>query len=340
MGALYNNFKTKTFALWEAAHKLKKPTRSDVCWTTGMVHGRSDFAELQIQFLALAASIIIVEPEVPEVICAWDSPLPYTDLTKHRRGTGFPEIVWDCMKPAPLISNHNQSLFQFYAAQTPYVSLFRSWLSVNAWCRGLGLGYRSKWGGLRYAVTPWAMLSDADTICLRPCVDFLMGKMREDPDVFCWTSHIEDDKINVGLVLLNMAKLNAMFFPLLSRIWWTTDHKDSTFVQAVRKAFPQMADALKLGLYDKRMANSERFAAARKYKGKAWSDETTHWHVWKREVSVGGKKALCAYERVLDDLLASAQEQLAAQEAATKVQSDCTNANGADLTRASGSGQT
>lgn len=325
MGQIYQNFQEKTFALWELAHQLKKPVRHDVCWTTGIVHGRSDYRELQIQFLALAASIIISEPAVPEIICAWDSPRPYSDLAKHRKGTGFPDVFWDCMKPAPLVSSHNRDLFQYNVAETPYVKVLRAGVSVNPWPQGLGFGYRSKWGGLRFATTPYALLSDADTICLRPCVQFFMDMAKTDPDVFCWTSHIEDDKVNIGLVLLDVPKLHTVFLPRLSRIWWTTDHKDSTFIQTVRKAFPDVADVLKLGLYSKQQANSEKYAAARKYHGKAWSDDTLHWHVWKREIARGGDKALADYGGVLDNLMASAKEQLGA-EGKPKVQSDCTTA--------------
>lgn len=310
MGIIYNNFYQKTCDLWNLAHQLDKPRRSDVTWTTGLVQGRSDFLDLQTQFLALAASIIITEPQVPEIICAWDSPSSHIHLPKTRRGTGFPEAVYDCIKPKHFICKHNRDLFDGFVMETQYVSVLRAWLSVNAWPPGLGRGYRSKWGGLRYVITPKAILSDADSICLKPCVNYLMDLAKTDPNVFCWTTWIEEEKINVGLCLFDMAKLNTMFFPLLSRIWWSTDHKDSTFVQTVRKAYPEYADALKLGLASKKTVNAERFATARKY-GKIWNEDVAHYHAFKAEFRRGGQKALDAYDGMLSGLTESAKLQLA-----------------------------
>lgn len=310
MGLIHKNFYAKTLELWDLAHRLDKPIREDVTWTTGLVQCRSDFLDLQTQFLALAASIIITEPQVPEIICAWDSPSSFVQLSKTKRNTGFPEVIYDCIKPQHFTNEHNRDLFDGFVMETKYVSVLRSWLSINAWPRGLGRGYRAKWGGLRYVVTPRAVLSDADSVCLKPCLDYLMGLAEHDKDVFCWTTWIEDVKINVGLCVFDMAKLNTIFFPLLSRLWWATDHKDSTFVQTVRTAYPEYADMLKLGLASKQIVNAERFAAARKY-GKLWNDNVAHYHFWKKEASRGGPVALDAYDEILNSLMDKAKLQLA-----------------------------
>lgn len=311
MGVIYKKFKKQTFELWNLAHQLKKPKREDVAWCTGIVQGRSDFKDLQTQVMALASSIIINEPTVPEIIIAWDSPQPFKHWKEGFRGTGFPEVIKDCINPKePLVSHFHGDRFGYNKMDTKYVTVRRAWLSINGWCPGLGRGYRAKWGGLRYCIAPYGILSDADTICMEPCVDYLMSGPKKDPETFCWTTWIEPDKINVGLCVFNMVRLNAAFFPLLSRIWWGIDKKDSTFVQAVRRCVQNPDEHFRLGLMDKRKVNSERFAAAKKYGKKAWSEDTMHYHAWKREVSQGGDKFVKLYGSILDQLKDKAQEQL------------------------------
>jgi hypothetical protein len=309
MGVIHNAFSTKIRELWDLAHRLDKPRSTAVTWTTGIVPGRANYEDLQAHFLALAASIIVCEETVPEIICAWDSPAGYTSPHAPSPPLGFPRLLADAVKAAQAQQPTGLPCLRDYVLQTKYVSLLRAWLSINAWPPGLGRGYRAKWGGLRYVTTKYGILSDADTICLKPCVDYLLGLTTDQPDVFCWTSFIGPWRINVGLCLFDMHKLNAFFFPLLSRIYWRTNRKDSTLVQAVRKAFPESIEQLKLGLSDKRRVNAEKHAPARAT-GHVWNPEVMHYHAWKGEFRQGGQRALDDYGDMLDQLILSAKTQL------------------------------
>lgn len=305
MGLIYDNFKDRVLRLWNEANRLEKPIHSNITWTYGLIHGKADFLDLQVQGLALAASIIITEPLVPKIICSWDSPRDPTSTRKDNaaRISDYPQYLLRAMPSWEEKCLRRDNYYGSFKFTSKYFDLHRSPFSVSAYPNSLAMGYRSKYLGMNYVTTPYGIISDIDTISLENCIPYLELKIRESPDIFVWTNHQTDTNLSVGLCLYHMEKYRNIFLPRLYNIYWSTHRQDSRFVPEVITAFPETKNILTVGLFDGEILNSEKFYR-NIHRGNNFKEgKTTHYHSWKREYQ--GRNAtefIPFYKNILDML--------------------------------------
>ncbi len=303
MGVFFDTFSDQIADLWAAAHALDKPLHPRITWTSGIINGKGDFKDLQAHGIALAASIIIYSPVVPRIVFGWDTASDFNQLAKdqHRLESTYP--LWMLSRFAGFSQDMvaPERLFESHAINSRYVSLFKSPLSINPWPYSLGLGYRAKYLGMQCAMTSHAVISDIDTICVAPCVDYLNEQITKDPQTFCITNWYDDNELSVGLCVYNVLKYRLTFLPLLLKHFWTSHRRDSSFVQHVRKLEPDYRDVLDLRLMNRNKISTERFYRDRVRKN-YWTDETMHYHAWKGEMRRNRDGFLAYYQSVLDGL--------------------------------------
>ncbi len=285
MGIIYDNFKDKVLHLFKQACTLDKPTHPDITWTCGLIRGRADFLDMQVQGLALAASIIITEPVVPKIIYSWDSLLDATTTRKDNKTRihYFPLYILRAFPDWNEDYLGRTDDYRSYKLTSRHFDIHRSALSVNAQQFSLATGYRSKYLGINYVTTKYGILSDIDTISLNPCVPYLETKIQESPDTFVWTNHITERNMSVGLCIYNMKKYRNIFLPKLYNIYWHTDRQDSQFVPTVLREFPRLKTDLDIKLFDGEIINSEKFYKVIKRNNRFVDGKTAHYHSWKRE---------------------------------------------------------
>lgn len=305
MGLIYDNFKDKVLELWNKANKLDKPIHSDITWTYGLIKGKADFLDLQVQGLALASSIIITEPVVPKIICSWDSPRDPTSTRTDNaaRINDYPQYLLRAMPEWKESCFNRDDYFGSFKFTSKYFDLHRTPLSVSAWPNSLAMGYRSKYLGMNYVTTPYGILSDIDTISLNQCVHYLETKINSSPDTFVWTNYQTETSLSVGLCLYNMSKYRNIFLPRLYNIYWSTHRQDSRFVLEVLAAYPELKDILTIGLFDGKILNSEKIYRSIPRGNIFVEGKTAHYHSWKKEYS--GENAtyfIPFYNKILDNL--------------------------------------
>ena len=66
-------------------------------------------------------------------------------------------------------------------------------------------------------MTPHAVISDMDAICVAPCVKYLEEQIAVDPETFCITNWYNDIRLSVGLCVYNLAKYRNVFEPLITK---------------------------------------------------------------------------------------------------------------------------
>jgi hypothetical protein len=302
MGIIYDNFKDKVLNLWNLASKINKPIHPTITWTCGIIKGRADFLDLQVQGLALAASIIITEPVVPKIIIGWDSPIDpnTTRRDNNRRIQLFPQYLLRAMPDWKEEYLEDEYYYKPFKFKTKYLDLHRSALSVNPQPYALGLGYRSKYLGMNYVTTKYGIISDIDTICLNPCIPYLEANINTSPETFVWTNHITDINMSVGLCIYHMNKYRNIFLPKLYDIYWETHRQDSRFVPEVLRDFPETKNDLDIKIFDGEILNSEKFYKHIPRKNYFVEGKTTHYHSWKREYKSAG--FIPFYDKILSDL--------------------------------------
>lgn len=313
MGIFAQEFGTRVVNLWHLAHSLNKPIANDITWAVGICNGRTDFADLQAHGIALASSIIINEPVVPRIMIGWDTHINYNDL--YQRGAEklrkdfYPHFMLSLF-PAPEIKKAKYTYEPlFYTRETKYALIAKNSQCIGGHPYGLGLGYRAKYLGMEYVTTQHAVLSDIDTICLRPCIEQIRSEIKKNPKTFCLTSWYDEKYLSVGLCVYNMAKYRMLYKPLMNRMNWNLQHADSEFVQAVRRQYPRSARHLDLRLIEKDLLNTEKFYQCMKRENFWNDDKTAHYHAWKGELRKNKAGFIKFYGDILSDLERNAQCQ-------------------------------
>ena len=304
MGIFHDQFHKQVRQIWDLAHQIEKPIHPDLTWTCGLIHGKGDFHDLQTHGMALAASIIIHSKVVPRIFIAWDTPVEFDTLVESGRARrkyypahlmrGFDAFNESMVKDA-------KPPFACYKLQSPYVTLQRSSRSINTWPWGLGRGYRAKHLGMQYVMTRHAIVSDIDTICVAPCIEYLDEQIAIDPDTFCITNWYNSRFLSVGLCVYNVEKYRGTYLPLLNRDYWTSWRVDSSFVQFVRNNHPEYADTLDLRIMDKNKISAERFSRSKARKND-WTPGTMFYHAWKGEAVKDPEGFTSYYQQILNDL--------------------------------------
>ncbi|MCP3683485.1 MAG: hypothetical protein GY861_12430 [bacterium] len=267
MGVFYDTYYNRVVDLFEKANKLDKPIRDDVTWAVGMINGRNDYLDSQCHVLALVASIIINEPVVPRIICAW-------------------EVVG---KEAP-----------FVIEDTKYFKLCKSPFSVKPYPGRLGLGYRAKYLGLNLVKTPYGIMSDIDTVCVKPCIDKYMDKTKQHPNVFCWTNYKDRRCINSGFVVFNMQKYFSCYLPAIMQNYWNLPHRDSEFIKFLQND-NELRDKLTIGVIkDKKFICTKFWWSARR--DDEFDENTSIYHAWKGDIKKGEDKFYEFYDGILKEL--------------------------------------
>jgi len=312
MGFIYDQFYSKATELWKAAHQLDKPTTDKLSWTFGFVKGRMDLVDLETHAIVLISSIIINEPMVPKIICAWDSPISFHRHAKDRLPFYPTRLLQLCDGYDPKYLSKRELPFPLFCLKTRYADIHRSTLSVNSWPYSLGLGYRAKYLGIRYSTSEWSVISDVDMLNLDACTPYLLANIDCDPSAFCWSTYYGPDEwgnpaMNVGLCVYNTAKYNNIFLPRLNSIYWKCHRQDSRFVPTVHREFPDQAENLRVRILDKSIVNAEKFAPCRKV-GPTWVEgRTANYHAWKGEIARNKDGFGKFYGGVLDQLIAKAK---------------------------------
>lgn len=307
MSIFFDTFKDRVKELFIVASKLDKPIDSSITWTAGLIKGRADFLDLQVHAAALAASIIITEKVVPPIIFAWDCLYDASRFIFKKEKDPKPKEeyypyyllnLFNSRESSSLMYSH---LSECYERGNKYVTIYRSPLSNNPWPYSLGLGYRAKYLGLEYVVTPNAIMSDIDTICIQPCLEYLKEQISLDPNTFCLTNWYNEKWVSVGLCIFNMFKYRMIYKPYLNRMAWDTYRADSTFIQSIREKFPHIIHELDIRLFDKNMINAEKFSICTK-RGNIADGTTAHYHAWKGEMAADMDGFLEYYSHILDEL--------------------------------------
>lgn len=312
MGIFYKTFENKVRKVWKIAHSLNKPVDESLPWTMGLIKGRSDFSDLQVHTAALISSIIINEPVVPKIICAWDLPIdPNTTKWDYKKRCDiYPVYLLSLFDKFSMDFLLKKNIFSCYEMNTKYVDMYRSGFSVNSIPIGLALGYRSKYLGLNYVIhQSHAIMSDVDTICTRPCVGYLKEQIAKNPNTFCLTNWYNETDVSVGLVVFNMNKYRNVFFPLLNRMFWEIKRQDAKFIPRMLDKHPEYKDILDLRVFDGTMINAEKYY--RKIpRNNVWKDDkTAHYHAWKGELKSNPEEFKEHYNKILDDLIDKARDQ-------------------------------
>ncbi len=267
MSKFYDTFHTRVEGLFEKANSLDKPMREDVTWAIGMINGRNDYLDSQCYVKALAASIIINEPVVPKIVCAWDV-----------FGKAAPPAIEDAK----------------------YFKLHKSPFSVNPYPGVLGMGYRAKYLGLNLVKTPYGVMSDLDTICLKPCLDKYMTKTKQHPNVFCWTNYKDRRAINSGFVVFNMKKYFADYLPAIMRNYWNLPHRDSEFIKYLQND-DELREKLTIGVIkDKKFITTKFWWSARR--DDKYDESSSIYHAWKGDIKKGEEKFYEFYDGILKGL--------------------------------------
>ncbi len=266
MSKFYDTYYKRVTKLFEKANELDKPIRDDVTWTVGLINGRNDYLDSQCYLKALVASIIINEPVVPKIICAWDV-----------LGKAGPPTIED----------------------TKYFNLCKSPFSVKPYPGGLGIGYRAKYLGLNLVKTPYGIMSDLDVVCLKPCVDKYMDKTKQHPDVFCWTNYKNRKAINSGFVVFNMEKYFRDYLPAIMQNYWNLPHRDSEFIKHLQNI--GLRDKLTIGVIkDKKFICTKFWWSDRR--DDKFDESTSIYHAWKGDIKRGEDKFYDFYDNILDVL--------------------------------------
>jgi len=267
MSKFYDTFYNRALKLFEKANQLDKPIREDVTWTLGLINGRNDYLDSQCHILALVASIIINEPTVPRIVCAWDT----TDGDSPTR-----------------------------IKSSKYMNLLKSPFSVTNYEDRFSLGYRAKYLGLNFVKTPYGIMSDLDTICLKPCIDKYVDKTKQHPNVFCWTNYKDRRAINSGFVVFNMDKYFRYYLPALMQNYWNLPHRDSEFIKFLQKD-GTLREKLTIGVIkDKKVICTKFWWSARR--DDQLDENTSIYHAWKGDIKKGEDKFYEFYSSILDNL--------------------------------------
>jgi len=261
----YDTFHSRVNKLFEKANELDKPLRDDVTWAIGLLNGRNDYADSQCHILALVASIIINEPVVPKIVCAWDT--------------------WKEENP-PKIKD------------SKYLSVCKSPFGT-VWPDKFSAGYRAKYLGLNVVKTPYGIMSDLDTICVKPCVDKYMDKVKENPDIFCWTNYMDKKNINSGFVVFNMDKYFRYYLPAIMRNYWTLPMKDSQFIKHLQKN--GLKEKLTISVVRDKSFIAEKFWWSEK-RNDEFDEKTSIYHAWKGDVKRGEDEFYEFYDGILKNL--------------------------------------
>jgi hypothetical protein len=312
MSIYYDTFKNKIQSLWAKAITLDKPIHKDITWTCGVVKGRADFNDLQLHGLALATSIIIKEPVVPKIIIGWDTYLSTNDflVNSKLKETHYPNLLLSSFDDPGLLHERYRYVPEFFQRSNKYVELRRHPFSISAHPYGLGHGYRVKYHGLEYVTTPYGIMTDIDTVCTKPCLEYLQSVINIKPDTFCLTNKIGEKWASVGLCVFNMLKYNMIYKPHWYKMAWETHRADSTFIPSVLEKFPEVRDQLDVRLFDGTMINAEKFFTCPQ-RGNIWNDEkTAHYHAWKGEIDSNPSGFVDFYNKIIDDLEADLNQQL------------------------------
>jgi len=320
MGIISENFNEKIKEIWKIANQLDKPINNNLSWTFGIIKGRTDFEDLQAQGAALMSSIIINEKTVPKIICGWDVPTDTRSIRRdpERKFQLFPKYLLNLFEdfnldflkvpePIKLKIDHVSNSYNYLSNK--YVSLHRSGLSVNPTVSMLGLGYRAKYHGLNYVRTPYAIMSDIDTVCTNECTDYIQEEINKNTETFCLTNYYDDSNVSVGLVVFNMKKYREIYLPLWYENFWRLPHADSKFIQTIRKKFPEHAEELDLRLMDRNIINTEKYYKDIHRKNVWVDNKSAHYHAWKGEIRSNPEKFLNFYDKILTDLLQKGKEQ-------------------------------
>lgn len=309
MGVFFDTFNEKIKLVWDVANQMDKPVNGNLTWTVGIINGRCDFKDLQAHGAALMASIIINEPVVPKIICAWDTPSASTTTARNLKARRriYPMYLlrlFDEFEEGFLMKSN---IYKCNHLQTKYVSLCRSGWSVNPYPGGLGLGYRAKYLGLNFVKTSHAIMSDIDTICANGCCEYVQNEIDKDPSTFCLTNHFDRNNVSVGLVAFNMEKYRQTYLPYWHEAFWELPHADAKHIQYIRHHFPHLKNELDLRLMDKNVINTERYHRSKPRKNDWVDDKSSHYHAWKGELkdNPGGFKMF--YNQILDALIERGQ---------------------------------
>lgn len=310
MGIFFDTFSKRIRNLWVQANELDKPIHDSLSWTFGIIRGRGDFQDLQAHGIALASSIIIQHDTVPKIICGWDCRFPYNQAILPEYKANFPKFMID--RFPPLQFGRSKQMFDnhVYTRSRKYMDLHRSTFSISPYPYANGLGYRAKYLGIDYVTTSHAVISDIDTICTRPCVDYFDDEIAKDPNTFVLSSYEDRRFLSVGLCIYNMQKYRNIFKPYLQKMAWSLPHWDSAFVKCVANKYPEIAPHLNVRIFETGRINTERFDQS-KVRANFWDDEkTAHWHAWKGDMRANPKAFLDAYDGILSNLENKIKEQL------------------------------
>ena len=312
MGFIHDTFGESVTELWNVAKEIKdKPIHPDITWTYGFLKGKGhDYLDLQTHALALASSVIITEPVVPKIICCWDTPV--CRISSRRSGQQdrdeyYPKYMLSQMG-VPEEEFHTTQTEKLFRRDTKYFSLVRSSRSVNTYSFRLGIGYRAKYLGLEYVKTPYGIMTDTDTICLRPCVEFLMDEVNKNPDSFCWSAFWEPENVqlNVGLNVYNMSLYHSIYQPYFNEMYWDLPKQDGYFFGTVLKRYPELVDKLPVELLDYEKVSTGKYKGYNMAGGKTtWNDDKTmHYHGWKGEYRTRRNKQgfIDTFNNILDTL--------------------------------------
>ena len=292
MGWFHTTFHNQIAEIWNFARSLDKPVHPTITWTSGIINAKGDLDDLQTHALALASSIIIQHDVVPKIIFGWDCPVTSSELSKSEnlRRQLFPHLLMRSLDCEPT-----------YYIDHRHLLLLRSPYSI-AWPYSLGMGYRAKYLGAQASLTTHTIVSDIDTICVKPCIPYLESEIDIDPNTFCITNWYDDVNLSVGLCVYNTAKFRNIFWPLLTRCHWSSHRRDGTFIQHVRRTFPEYKDILDIRLMNRNKISTERFWKSRVRKN-YWTEKTMHYHAWKGEARKDKDGFHDYYQSVLDSLM-------------------------------------
>jgi len=308
MGFIYQNFALSVLELWEKASKVNnKNIHSDLTWTFGIMNGNShDFLDLQVHALALASSIILTERVVPKIICCWDIPYSYSSLKKDsEKEKYYPSFLFEAFK-VPHKDFFHKEFRRCYRLSSKYFDLHRSSLSVNGFPYKIGIGYRAKYLALNYVQTPYGIMTDADTICLRPTIEYLMQEVNKNPDSFCWSAFWDEVKnqLNVGLNIYNMNLYRNLYLPKMNENYWNLPRGDVYFLGSVFHKYPELKNKLKIQLLDYELISVGKFKPYVMAGNKTTfnTERSMHYHGWKEEYRSNPTGFIKTFNEILDNL--------------------------------------
>lgn len=306
MGVIYDNYREQISELWNMANKLDKPLRTDVTWTYGIIHSRGDWLELQAHAAALSASIIICEDVVPQIVIAWDCPVSQNTM-KYRpklRASSYPAFLMSQFDEHDDSFLENSNIYKCTKYETRYVSLNQSAFSVNLFPVALSQGYRAKYLGMNYVTTPYGIITDVDTICIKPFLDYAMGEVG---DAFCTTNYCDQIQLGAGFCIYEMERYRKYFLPYLMRDWWQLIRQDSRHLQELRLWHEDLRDVLTINTkLDGSIVCAEKFYM-NKRRGNLWSEDTAFYHAWKGEPRANKERFLEYYGHILNSLKEKAE---------------------------------